>query len=465
MKNKFELFRRKMIHEGLPPPVIETFEYYYSLLVSGDTGAIRESEIAPLQKGSLPDYSEMEPCSKKGRSALSETAVIKLNGGLGTSMGLNCPKGLLRVKEEKNFYDITAMQLASLKGKYGIEIPSLLMNSFSTHEKTTEYFTRFENTRPDMPRFFLQNKFPKVAQDFKPVEWPQNPMLEWNPPGHGDIFTALLTSKTLERLIGAGISYIFVSNIDNLGAVLDMGMLGYFAENDIPFMIEVARRTLMDRKGGHLALRKKDGRLILRELAQTAPEDADQFQDIEKYRYFNTNSMWLNLRYLDEMLKREGGIFRLPMISNEKNLDPRDEISPKVFQIESAMCSAISLFPDAKAVSVPSFRFLPVKSCDDLIVLRSDRYHLSDDYNFIENTQGSITVSLDKKFYRTFDQLDDRFPNGAPSLLECASLSVKGDVMFGRDITIKNSVTIDNLAGYQVAIPDNTVIEHSITFS
>ena len=90
--------------------------------------------------------------------------------------------------------------------------------------------------------------------------------MEWNPPGHGDIYIALETSGILEKLLQADYRYAFISNIDNLGATLDTEILAYIESHSLPFLLEVTKRTEMDRKGGHLA-RHKNGHLVLREAA------------------------------------------------------------------------------------------------------------------------------------------------------------------------------------------------------
>ncbi len=105
-----------------------------------------------------------------------------------------------------------------------------------------------------------------------PAYWPESPAKEWNPPGHGDLYAAISTSGTLDQLLEGGYEYAFVSNSDNLGAVLDTEILGYFAEERLPFLMEVAHRTRADRKGGHLA-QLENGQLILRELAQCPPDE------------------------------------------------------------------------------------------------------------------------------------------------------------------------------------------------
>ena len=92
----------------------------------------------------------------------------------------------------------------------------------------------------------------------------------------------------------------------------------------VPFLMEVADRTPADRKGGHLARRAGGGGLVLREVAQTPDEDLDAFQDIARHRYFNTNTLWIDLRALAAVLRERGGVLGLPMIVNRKTVDPGD---------------------------------------------------------------------------------------------------------------------------------------------
>jgi UTP--glucose-1-phosphate uridylyltransferase len=338
------------------------------------------------------------------------------------------------------------------------------MNSFNTHEDTVEAVSRF---CPDCaPRYFIQNRFPKILrQGLAPASWPQNPSLEWNPPGHGDIYTALYTSGTLQSLIDEGIQYAFISNSDNLGGVMDETLLGYFSKEHLPFMMEVAERSPADTKGGHLA-RHKDGRLILREIAQCPKEDLEYFQDILLHRYFNTNNIWVNLIFLNELI-REHRVVLLPMILNPKTLDPRDDASPPVFQVETAMGSAVYLFHGARAVRVPPGRLLPVKTCNDLLAVRSDRFILTPDHTLIPNpetTSDSFAAALDPRFFGNIDLFDERFPDGVPSLKACESLAVEGDVYFQKGVTIKGSVIIRNTQTAPVVLEAGTVVDRNLVF-
>ena len=347
---QFIPFFERMETAGLPSIFIDTFYHYYEQLAAGQTGLIPETDIEPVT--SLPDLETFPTRLREvGEVALAKTAVIKLNGGLGTSMGLAQAKSLLKVKVELSFLDIIARQAM------GSGVHLMLMNSFVTEEDSLACLAAYPELSNDLPLSFVQHKEPKITQaDLSPAVWPANPQLEWCPPGHGDIYTALLTSGALDSLLAAGYEYAFISNADNLGAIVDRTLLGYFVENQYPFMMEVADRTEMDKKGGHLA-RLDDGRLILRESAQCPPEDEAAFQDIDRYKYFNTNNLWFNLPALQQTLVERDYKMGLPIICNAKRVDPRDGRSTPVYQLETAMGSAISVFSGAQAIRVPRTRF------------------------------------------------------------------------------------------------------------
>jgi UTP--glucose-1-phosphate uridylyltransferase len=464
---QFQPFARKMEKDGLPAVVVHTFRRYYALLVQGETGLIIKEDIDPVREGEFAEAEKLSGLKEVGQAALEELVVIKLNGGLGTSMGLSRAKSLLEAKDGLTFLDIIAKQILTHKHKLGVNFPVVFMNSFNTEADTREALSLYGELGTEIPLTFLQHKFPKVSQDgLTPAAWPPNPDMEWNPPGHGDIYTALVTSGMLQQLIGAGIRYAFISNSDNLGAVVDETILGYFVENSLPFMIEVADRTEADSKGGHLA-RLKNGRLTLREIAQCPENEREEFQDTNLYRYFNTNTIWINLLALEGLLESHDNVIRLPMIRNPKTIDPKDESTPRVYQIETAMGSAVSLFDGAMAIRVPRTRFAPVKKCQDLLVVWSDCYLLTDDYFVIQNPKrriGPLTVRLDSRYYKKIDQLKARFPYGAPSLVDCESLDVEGDILFGNNVVIKRTVVIANRSDQQVTIADGSVIEKDLVF-
>lgn len=452
----FTPFAEKMRSEGLPEIAIRTFQRYYEQLAAGETGLIPETDIRPV--ASLPDLEHLPvELAETGRAVLPRTILLKLNGGLGTSMGLERAKTLLAVKDGLTFLDIIARQALQAGA------PLLLMNSFATRDDSLAALARYPALRGPIPLDFVQHKVPKVLQaDLAPASWPQDPDLEWCPPGHGDIYTALLTSGLLDVLLANGYIYAFVANADNLGATLAPVILGYFAERGLPFLMEVADRTAVDRKGGHLAQRRSDGRLVLRESAQCPAEDMDAFQDIGRHRYFNTNNLWLNLPALKALLDERGGVLGLPLIRNSKTLDPRDPASPKVYQLETAMGAAISLFDGAAALRVPRPRFAPVKTCDDLLAVRSDAYVMTGDWQIVANPArtlpGPPVVSLDPRYYKLIDDLEARFPFGPPSLVACERLTVRGDVRFGREVACQGLAEVVNELDHQAALADQTCV-------
>jgi UTP--glucose-1-phosphate uridylyltransferase len=452
----------KMREAGVDDVAIDTFRHYYERLRDGDTGVLPESELEPVD--SLPDAEELPAAGDEAREALDQTVVIKLNGGLGTSMGMTRAKSLLEVKDGLSFLDIIARQTLRLRERSGARLPLVLMNSFATREDSLAALERYPGLSADLPPDFVQNKVPKIRDDDErlPVQWPDDPSLEWAPPGHGDLYTAMVTSGLLPTLLERGYRYAFVSNADNLGAVLDPRILAWFAGEGIPFLMEVADRTEADRKGGHVARRRGDG-LVLREVAQTPEEDLDAFQDIERHRFFNTNTLWFDLRALSDVLERRGGVLGLPMIVNRKTVDPSDPESPAVVQLETAMGAAIDVFDGARALRVPRRRFLPVKTTDDLLVLRSDAYELTDDAQVelaaARRRPDPPLAELDRRFYKLVADFDARFAGGPPSLVECDRLKVSGDVAFGRGVVVRGSVTVEHEGGGQLRIEDGTILE------
>jgi UTP--glucose-1-phosphate uridylyltransferase len=294
-----------------------------------------------------------------------------------------------------------------------------------------------------------------------PVSWPENPLLEWAPPGHGDLYTSIATSGMLRQLLKHDYRYAFVSNSDNLGATLDQTILAWFAGARVPFLMEVADRTAADRKGGHIARLCGDG-LVLRERAQTPAEDLPAFQDVTHHRYFNTNNLWLDLEALAQLLARRDGVLGLPMIVNRKPVDPSDRSSPEVIQLESALGGAIKVFQGAQALRVPRRRFAPVKTTDDLLAVRSDAYVLADEGHVeLAPRRGERppVVELDPRFYKLLPDFEARFPAGAPSLVACERLKVVGDVRFGRDVVVRGSATVEHTGHGQLQIEDGVVLE------
>lgn len=480
------------------------------LVEDGATGMIPESSILPVSQ--IMELSQLDACAGDNQKLLSRTVILKLNGGLGAGMGLNVPKSLIKVKDGKTIMDFIVNHILWLQKAHstplkawGMTIPTslssskiaeattasisttalnvntkpdplsirfMLMNSFKTSATTKEYLSRhyshiFSPASLHQRVELMQNQVPKILQStFFPVEWPANPLLEWVPPGHGDIYTALYDSGMLEKLISEGFEYLFVSNSDNLGGTVDVRILQWMASERIPLVMEVCQRTKGDCKGGHLARSKiNPSCYLLRESCQCPPEERNSFQDIERYQFFNTNNIWVHLPALKaKLMALNGDVFRLPLLKNRKTVDPAIPSSPKVVQLETALGSAISLFPEATPILVPREHFTPVKSCADLLAVRSDAYVITPDYKLVldKKCEGLPPVIVLDEYYCLLDHLEELIPHGAPSLRGCKRLVINGRVQFGGgstivlqgDVVIENPKQLDSV----LVVPDGIVL-------
>jgi len=435
-----DAFRQKMADAGLHDLFTDGWIGLYEKFCAGDKGFIAESAIEPVTE--LP---ELDSLPEGDEALLGKTVVLKLNGGLGTGMGLDKAKSLLEVKNGDTFLDLIAKQIRKLREKHPVRF--MLMNSFSTEADTKEFFSKYPEIQEvwDQEVSFMQNMSPKVdAATKEPVDWPSKPGCEWCPPGHGDIYAAMLCSGKLDMLLAEGYEYAFVSNSDNLGATLDLRLLGYLAESGAPMLMEVCVRGEDDKKGGHLARQRGSGILTLRESAQCPKEDEKDFQDITKHKFFNTNNLWFNLRRLREVMA--DGVLPLPIIVNEKKVDPasKENPGPKVFQLETAMGAAISSLPDSQAICVPFERFAPVKTCNQLFALRSDAYVINEEFKPVLAPGALKPVVEFDDHYKMVPDMEAAIPHGVPSLKLCKKLTVKGKVVFAPNVAIHGEVQILN---------------------
>jgi UTP--glucose-1-phosphate uridylyltransferase len=457
--------QEQMRARGLPEASIRAFTRAYERLEAEKSGLLPTAELEPV--GDLPTLTSLPEPEGGDPGVLDAVVAIRLNGGLGTSMGVQGPKSLIEAREGLSFLDVIVGQILALRERFGARLPLVLMNSFTTRDPTLAALARSPELASDLPPDFLQGKEPKLrADDLYPVSWPQQPSLEWCPPGHGDIYTALQTSGLLEGMLERGYRYAFVANSDNLGAVVEPRIARHLDAGGIPFLMEVVRGTEADRKGGHIARHVPDGRLVLRETAQTPPDEIDSFLDFRRWRYYNTNNLWIDLRALRELLERSDGGIDLPLIVNRKTVDPRDPNSTPVTQLESAMGAAIGSFPGAQALEVPRVRFAPVKTTDDLLVLRSDVYRLGADMTVepIPSRRDRLPfVDLDRRVYALLDAFEARFPAGPPSLAEAERLVVRGDVTFAAGVVVRGAVELDNEEQPPITLAPGTVLDERFT--
>ncbi|MDO5697206.1 MAG: UTP--glucose-1-phosphate uridylyltransferase [Dermatophilus congolensis] len=438
--------QEKMRAAGVEPTAITVFSHYYWQLEEGATGLILEADIDPVVD--VPHLDDVRVSDAEAAEALGKTVMIRLNGGLGTSMGMDRAKSLLPVRDGKSFLQIIIEQVRHVRAATGARLPLILMNSFRTREDCLRVLEAYPDLAVgDLPLDFVQNQEPKLLADtLEPAEWPADPSLEWCPPGHGDIYTSLLGTGLLERLLEQGFRYAFSANGDNLGATADGRVAAWFAASGAPYAAEVSPRTPADRKGGHLAVRKSDGQMILRETAQTRPDELVHFTDETRHPYAHTNNLWFDLEVLHRTLVERDGVLGLPLMRNEKTVDPADPSSPRVYQLETALGAAVEAFPGATALVVGRDRFLPVKTTNDLLVMRSDAYEMGDDA--IPRLRGGVSaaplVDLDARFYKRIGDFDARFPAGPPSLAAASEFAVHGDWTFGADVVVRGDVFLSD---------------------
>ena len=444
MDSNLKLINEKLNLYNISPLAQKIFLNNLKKLSQKNIGIISSQSISPVENtDSELQYQSPLSVDETSKKLLKKVIVIKLNGGLGTSMGMKGAKSQLAVKDSLNFIDICVNQIETLRGISGVKIPLIFMNSFNTHSETEKSLVKLNFINQNLPTYFIENKAPKVKQisenEYAPANYPQNKELEWAPPGHADVFPAMYESGLLKDFISKGFEYLFISNVDNLGATLDFEIIKKVIEMNSPFVMEVASRTENDKKGGHLAYDNNSMKYILRESAQVKKEDFEDFQDFKKYKFFNTNSIWVKISDLLQLMNNCEGVLDLPIILNKKNVNPLDSNSEEIIQLECAMGSAISLFSNSKTILVPTERFIPVKNTANLLYLRSDLVHIDSDYRL--HPSKNIKIDLNQKFYKNIDDFEKRF-KVIPSLKKADSIKIESDFRFDKFIEISGNFEV-----------------------
>ncbi|KAH9675007.1 UTP--glucose-1-phosphate uridylyltransferase 1 [Citrus sinensis] len=364
------------------------------------------------------------------KKLLDKLVVLKLNGGLGTTMGCTGPKSVIEVRNGLTFLDLIVIQIENLNAKYGCNVPLLLMNSFNTHDDTSKIIEKYSKSNVEI-HTFNQSQYPRLcADDFVPLPCKGKTDKDgWYPPGHGDVFPSLMNSGKLDALISQGKEYVFAANSDNLGAIVDLKILNHLIQNKNEYCMEVTPKTLADVKGGTLI--SYEGKVKLLEIAQVPDEHVNEFKSIEKFKIFNTNNLWVNLKAIKRLV--EADALKMEIIPNPKEVD-----GIKVLQLETAAGAAIRFFDHAIGCNVHRSRFLPVKATSDLLLVQSDLYTLADGFvtrNEARKNPANPTIELGPEFKKVGNFLS-RFKS-IPSIIELDSLKVTGDVWFGANITLK----------------------------
>ncbi|BAM82780.1 UTP--glucose-1-phosphate uridylyltransferase [Cyanidioschyzon merolae strain 10D] len=426
---------------------------------SSASAALDWDQIQPPSAELLRPYAELpEPNETEARALLSRVAVLKLNGGLGTSMGCSGPKSVIEIRSGQTFLDIIVKQIESINKRYQIKVPLLLMNSFNTDADTLKVIRKYEDLIPI--RTFQQSRYPRLVRDtLRPLclDSEVYDKEDWYPPGHGDMYDALLQSGMLDRLLAEGKEWIFVSNSDNLGASLDTRILKAIADHQVEFTIEMATRTRSDRKGGTLITYQGKPRLL--EVAQVDKEHLGDFQNISKFRVFNTNSLWIQLKALKRIMDRGPGSMELDIIPNTKTVK-----GETVLQLETAMGAAITHFQRVMGINVPRSRFLPVKTTSDLLLIQSNLYNIVSGYVSMNPERpaelGTPVIRLGPEFKKVSD-FSSRFES-MPDILELESLTVSGSVRFGKRCKLSGTVIIVAQPGASIDIPAGSRLENCV---
>ncbi|KAE9598838.1 UTP--glucose-1-phosphate uridylyltransferase [Lupinus albus] len=425
-----------------------------SRYLSGEAQHVEWSKIQTPTDEVVVPYDSLAPLpddSSEVKNLLDKLVVLKLNGGLGTTMGCTGPKSVIEVRDGLTFLDLIVIQIENLNNKYGSNVPLLLMNSFNTHDDTQKIVEKYTNSNVEI-HTFNQSQYPRlVVDDFLPLPSKgQTGKDGWYPPGHGDVFPSLLNSGKLDALLSKGKEYVFVANSDNLGAIVDLKILNHLIQNKNEYCMEVTPKTLADVKGGTLI--SYEGRVQLLEIAQVPDEHVNEFKSIEKFKIFNTNNLWVNLKAVKRLVETDA--LKMEIIPNPKEVD-----GVKVLQLETAAGAAIRFFDKAIGSNVPRSRFLPVKATSDLLLVQSDLYTLQDGFvarNSARANPENPSIELGPEFKKVSNFLS-RFKS-IPSIIELDNLKVAGDIWFGAGVTLKGKVSIVAKPGAKLEIPDGAVI-------
>ncbi|MCB1193875.1 MAG: UTP--glucose-1-phosphate uridylyltransferase [Leptospiraceae bacterium] len=448
MDNTDQAITEKMKTEGMSDALVQDFLAKVEKVKQGSTGLVNWNEIGDLiHEEDEVILGNLQKTYTPQKGSLSKLAVIKLNGGMGTSMGLSKAKSLIRVKKGLSFLHIIAKQIEYMRNKYSIEIPLILMDSFNTQKDCQNELNQMHFSQ-SLPTTFLQNKVPRLLKDTLLPVTLEDKNAEWCPPGHGDIYLSLKERGLLQNLLDKGYEYAFLSNGDNLGATIEPHILEYMIDKKIDFAMEMTAKTLADKKGGVMyrkIVNKQLTGINLLETAQVPPEYMDEFTGDTRFPSFSINNLWISLKTLSALMAEKP--LDLSLIVNPKVIEGKE-----VIQLETAMGSAISNFKNVKCVIIPRDRFAPVKKCEDLLVRMSDSYVLNEDYSLTMNPirkkagLGECVVNLDDAYYKKVGDFESLFKE-YPSMVFCESLTIVGQVEFDVYVNLIGKVSIQNQTG------------------
>nr|QBH73780.1 UTP-glucose-1-phosphate uridylyltransferase 2 [Thermobia domestica] len=419
--------------------------------------------IEKLPDESVRDYATLPaPTTDEVHRMLDKLVVVKLNGGLGTSMGCRGPKSVIPVRSDLTFLDLTVQQIEHLNRTYKASVPLVLMNSFNTDEDTLKIIRKYKGLNIKIYTF-NQSCYPRINRDsLLPVA--NNCDIEsdieaWYPPGHGDFYESFHNSGLLQKFLEEGREYCFISNIDNLGATVDLNILNFLlhpADKSPEFLMEVTDKTKADVKGGTLI--QYENKLRLLEIAQVPGDHIDDFKSVKTFKFFNTNNLWCKLDAIQRVVK--DGSLNMEIIVNNKHLSN----GLNIIQLETAAGAAMKCFEGCLGINVPRSRFLPVKKTSDLLLVMSNLYSLKNGSLVMSPKRMFPTTPLVKLGDNHFAKVKEFLSRFAtiPDLLELDHLTVSGDVTFGKSVSLRGTVIIIANHGDRIDIPSGAILENKI---
>ena len=421
--------------------------------------AVEWSKVVPPKPEQVVEYGDLP--NSESVEFLKKLAVVKLNGGLGTSMGCVGPKSVIEVRDGMSFLDLSVRQIEYLNRTYGVNVPFVLMNSFNTDSDTANIIKKYEGHNIDIMTF-NQSRYPRVVKDSllpAPKSYDSQGS-DWYPPGHGDVFESLYNSGILDKLLSRGVEIVFLSNADNLGAVVDLSILQHMVQSKAEYIMELTDKTKADVKGGTII--DYEGQTRLLEVAQVPKAYVNEFKSIKKFKYFNTNNIWMNLKAVKRIVENQE--LAMEIIPNEKSIpaDKKGESDISIIQLETAVGAAIRHFNGAHGVNVPRRRFLPVKTCSDLMLVKSDLYTLKHGQLVMDpNRFGPAPLIKLGGDYKKVSSFLSRIPS-IPKIVELDHLTITGKVNLGRNVTLKGTVIIVATEGQTIDIPSGSVLENNV---
>ncbi|KAK8569258.1 hypothetical protein V6N12_007788 [Hibiscus sabdariffa] len=259
-----------------------------SRYLSGEAQHIEWSKIQTPTDEVVVPYETLSPSPDdpaETKKLLDKLVVLKLNGGLGTTMGCTGPKSVIEVRNGLTFLDVIVIQIENLNSKYGCNVPLVLMNSFNTYDETLKIVDKYSYSNIEI-HTFNQSQYPRlVVEDFTPL------------PSKGQ--HGKEGCGKLDAFLSQGKEYVFVANSDNLGAIVDLKILNHLIQNKNEYCMEVTPKTLADVKGGTLI--SYEGKVQLLEIAQVPDEHMEllRLQDRHISRNLEASSWaWYRMPFI-----------------------------------------------------------------------------------------------------------------------------------------------------------------------